>query len=1202
MLKKVMSFFVAFIAVFALSAPISHAVEVPYLVKDINSYGTMSSDAVILGPVGDDVYFTLTDSTYGRELWKSDGTEVGTVMVKDINPGSSGSSISSLFALNGIAYFIADNGTGGYNPELWRTDGTDTGTYMVKDIDQSGFSMPSIFSTVSLGYSFFFSANNGTDGTELWKSDGTEGGTVMVKDIYSGSNGSSPSSFSTSTDGYVYFFAEDATSGRELWRTDGTEGGTTLVKDIRLGALSSNGSGTLGVPGYVYFTADNGTNGTELWKSDGTATGTVMVRDIRSGATGSSIQSIFALESSVYFSATNGTNGSELWRSDGTATGTVMVRDIRSGAASGFINSRPKAFNGKFYFSANDGTNGAELWESDGTATGTVMVKNIAPGAGNANPFLFDVLGSNLYFMASDAVNGYELWKSDGTATGTVMAKDLTPGSAGSTYSSGGSVSGSTHFFFVANAGSKGAELWVSDGTEQGTVIVKDLNTLSDSSKNINPSSGPGHHVTFGRFSYFSATDGISGYELWRTDGTASGTTMVKDIYPGPNDSAPSEMYVADDKLYFSAADAYGRELWVTDGTEGGTRRLVDINVTGTFSSNPYGMTLFNDVVYFSAKTSDTNNGNFELWRTDGTEEGTYLLKEIMAGFSGSSIVFSAVTDEALYFSASDGTNGSELWRTDGTEEGTVLVKDIRSGSNSSTPNYFKAIGSLVYFSATDGTNGTELWRTDGTATGTVMVKDIYPGSSSSNPTNLLVFGENLYFFATDSANGNELWKSDGTEGGTVLVKDAYAGPSSGVPDNAQGLFLESSDSLMFFLGTDGTNGNELWKSDGTTVGTIPVFEDLNPAANSYIGSPKAINEKLYFTTGDFYDTTGFEPWVSDGTEVGTRMIYDIYEGTYLDEFEEGEYPNNSSPIFFTGVRNKVIFFATTREYGLEPWALQIASSTAPVLGDVSVSVSGLTALASSTVSDEGTGNVVSRGFDYGVGSFDAQALSGGGLGSFSFNITGLSCASTYTLRPFASSTDYLAYGSTTSFSTAACPVAGRRSSSRSGGGGGGTGVVRTTTPVISTTSSAPAPSTGRYVIGSTGPDVELLQRTLISLGYSIPAGVTGYFGEQTRAAFAALQASGGLMPSAATNMVVPSVVSPNRNLALGSSGAPVSALQNALIGLGFSVPAGATGFFGEQTRAALVAFQTARGITPAVGFFGSLTRQAIEAAGYVIP
>ena len=129
----------------------------------------------------------------------------------------------------------------------------------------------------------------------------------------------------------------------------------------------------------------------------------------------------------------------------------------------------------------------------------------------------------------------------------------------------------------------------------------------------------------------------------------------------------------------------------------------------------------------------------------------------------------------ALYFSAIDATNGDELWKTDGTEMGTVLVKDINPFADpflsGSDIEHLTLSGGLLYFSADEPNAGDELWRTNGTEAGTVLVKDIHP-SFSNGPEELTTFNGALYFSADDGTNGGELWMSDGTEAGTIMLKD----------------------------------------------------------------------------------------------------------------------------------------------------------------------------------------------------------------------------------------------------------------------------------------------------------------------------------------------------------------------------------------------------------------------------------------------
>ena len=198
----------------------------PQLVTDLNRGAGGGSDPGELTEVGGIVYFTAETPTTGRELWKSDGTEAGTVRVKDIWPGTwpgtYGSGPNSLTNVNGTLYFVADDGTSG--SELWKSDGTEGGTVRVKDI-RPGSAPSDPFDLTNVNRTLYFSANDGASGRELWKSDGTEAGTVRAKDIRPGSDESYPR-YLTNVNGTLYFVADGGTSGRELWKSDGTEAGT----------------------------------------------------------------------------------------------------------------------------------------------------------------------------------------------------------------------------------------------------------------------------------------------------------------------------------------------------------------------------------------------------------------------------------------------------------------------------------------------------------------------------------------------------------------------------------------------------------------------------------------------------------------------------------------------------------------------------------------------------------------------------------------------------------------------------------------------------------------------------------------------------------------------------------------------------------------------------------------------------------------
>jgi ELWxxDGT repeat protein len=162
--------------------------------------------------------------------------------------------------------------------------------------------------------------------------------------------------------------------------------------------------------------------------------------------------------------------------------------------------------------------------------------------------------------------------------------------------------------FFVGSDSVHGQELWKSDGSAAGTTLVKDLN--------VNPveeiSSYPHRLTPVGGTLFFVADDGVHGFELWKSDGTAAGTTLVKDIIPADRRATPpGPLTAVGNTLFFRADDGvHGAELWTSDGTPGGTALVQDLN-PGAASADPSDFTRIGTTVFFSAQTPTTG---MELW------------------------------------------------------------------------------------------------------------------------------------------------------------------------------------------------------------------------------------------------------------------------------------------------------------------------------------------------------------------------------------------------------------------------------------------------------------------------------------------------------------------------------------------------------------------------------------------------------------
>ncbi len=271
------------------------------------------------------------------------------------------------------------------------------------------------------------------------------------------------------------------------------------------------------------------------------------------------------------------------------------------------------------------------------------------------------------------------------------------------------------------------------------------------------------------------------GRELHKTDGTAAGTELVKDI--GVNSSSnPSNLTASGGKLFFSADEVAGtgRELWVSDGSEAGTMLLVDSQP----GNDAYGAPL------------------------DGDPQN-------MTDVGGT-----------LFFTTEDNLDDRELWTSNGTVLGTAPVANINSGTRSADVQQLTPVGNLVYFVANDGINGQAVWRADPVAETVTMVADVTP-SSSDSVSGLAKFGNGVVFYNDTAGSGGGMFYYNGLTTNEFLAGRPVSLDADGT------MFVENSAiNLVYFVVDDPSIGEELWASDGTVGGTLLV-EDVNNIGNT---------------------------------------------------------------------------------------------------------------------------------------------------------------------------------------------------------------------------------------------------------------------------------------------------------------------------------------------------------------------------------
>ncbi|MEA4976030.1 MAG: ELWxxDGT repeat protein [Paludibacter sp.] len=400
--------------------------------------------------------------------------------------------------------------------------------------------------------------------------------------------------------------------------------------------------------------------------------------------------------------------------------------------------------------------------------------------------------GYKAFFTAQDAEHGEELWVTDGTVAGTKLVKDIFPG----TTSSG--VAWMQRFndkvVFQAQSDTEtGTELWISDGTEAGTYMVKDIHFFGSS----NPSGFTQlneNQFVFAAQDFESETynEKVQRW-LWISDGTEAGTNLLKDcevLHPGSHAASDNELHFARvaRKVFFKADtkdQQFGQELWVTDGTEAGTIMLKDINtsivneLTGATAGAQIDWltNFYNEKVFFKGFS---NEFGAEPWVSDGTPEGTYMIKDMFTGVNASGVpngsgVFTArVYNREVYFRGHDDTLGEELCATDLTEAGTRTVFDINknpttAGTANGFPDLFCEFDGVLFMKGQTGGDATvldpvnyglELFYTDGTAEGTKMQSDLNPGVGHNAAWEGIVISGSMYFRAQNAVPaGSQTWE-----------------------------------------------------------------------------------------------------------------------------------------------------------------------------------------------------------------------------------------------------------------------------------------------------------------------------------------------------------------------------------------------------------------------------------------------------------
>jgi ELWxxDGT repeat protein len=780
---------------------------------------------------------------------------------------------------------------------------------------------------------------------EIWKSDGTPAGTVKLFQAH-GISGSASTTYVPVRDlafagGKLYFsdenefFVSDGTAAPSqpvpITLTDSTSGQLRKVVTLGDNTYVADGWGTLyRVNGTVatqvawnqtikQMTATNNA----VYYATNNGVSRVTNTTSPSGVSSAVVNGPLAVDGGgrLFFTAYKSSIGKvELWKSDPTGTAVVVAAlpITSSTTAPGELTGAGNSV----YFTI-DGA----LWRSDGTAAGTTLLLDLIPSGADVVTGL-TALGDTLYFSARDASGLTDLYRTDSTAAGTqrLTSNGVRPRELRA-------ADGRLYFYGFAGDG-EGEELWTADHATGAVARVTDIRPGTLSSVFGTP-------VALGGQAFFPAVDPIRGAGLHVTDGSAAGAVMVQDFNEGLMNARIEHAPGSDGSIFYEGMHNYTANvepMRATVTASGGTAGLLkEVYSTSTIGSFPEDFINVNGTIYFSAVGRTSGR---ELWKSDGTDAGTVMVKELSRTNFSTDISQMRISGNFLYFYATtSGTSSSPSgwYRTDGTDAGTVMVSSAPVGTTppggsvsiQADRNIAVSPSGWTYFADYNaGIGQLYLKRTKNSVTETIGTWSYSSGSNPTYPRGISFVGDKVVFVSADNTYGIEPWAFSETTKQTYLlqniVPDITSGPNTIFTSSRPTGFFTIGN-WVYFTATSNENGSELWRTDGTVAGTS-LFKEFWPGSTS--GLPVALGffgGKQLFQA--YSPETGNELWVTDGTVDETELLTDINPG-----------PGDSTAAA-AGVRffmdGRMYFLADDGVHGRELWTTDGTAAGTMLIADV---------------------------------------------------------------------------------------------------------------------------------------------------------------------------------------------------------------------------------------------------------------------------
>jgi len=452
------------------------------------------------------------------------------------------------------------------------------------------------------------------------------------------------------------------------------------------------------------------------------------------------------------------------------------------------------------------------LLASAASAQTSQLLRDFHPGTTSTLVTFGPGLNGIALFAADDGT-GIALWRSDGTPSGTQRLG----GGASLTVSTGpvGAQLGSV-LVYTGYTAAGNAELWRTDGTAAGTYLLLDLSASSNLVGNpgfgaIPPGSNPANcgagFVVMGSHAFY----GAAGSRLFRTDGTVAGTVQLAEL------SSVCALAASGGSVYFQAMDTVTAAplLWRSNGQPGGHERVLDD--TRAPMPAPFHMVEMGGSLYFFSRVRN----QYGLWRlTPGDPVARLVLPRTWSSFSNLPVT-NAVVGNVLLFRDADEVNGigvvPRMYRTDGTAGGTYALSSVQ-GASSARP-FGAPSGNRFFYTGPVDMNSFDLWVTDGTAAGTTSIRMSMPGDQTFPTPEFFVFNGQMHFMVNRTVSNishTELWRSDGTSAGTVRITEVPL-----ISRTARGAaHYAIAGNRLLFVGESDIYGEEPWFYEPAVGGT----------------------------------------------------------------------------------------------------------------------------------------------------------------------------------------------------------------------------------------------------------------------------------------------------------------------------------------------------------------------------------------------